>query len=82
MKLEDLESIVRAAGIDTSLMRMGAASCIASEGCHGVTVDDLQKIVDATLELAARGLDELFYYSASQVVRAARSQAEGGKEGT
>lgn len=45
MKLEDLESIVRAAGIDAGLMSMGAASCIYSEGCDGVTMGDFLKLV-------------------------------------
>ncbi len=49
MTSEELEQIVAEAGVDTGLMRMGAASCIASEGCAGVTLDDLQKIVAAAL---------------------------------
>ena len=41
------EDLIRSVGMDSGLMDMGAASCIYSEGCEGVTVSDLHRILQA-----------------------------------
>ena len=43
----EAEDLIRSVGMDSGLMDMGAASCIYSEGCEGVTVSDLHKILQA-----------------------------------
>lgn len=47
MTPQDLQAIVRSVGMDAGLMEMGAASCIYSDGCEGVTMADFQKLADA-----------------------------------
>ena len=45
MKIEILERLAKQAGM-VSLLNQGAASCVHSEGCNGVTQQHLEKFAE------------------------------------
>ena len=47
MTKDEIIKLAREAGIDVSLYDMGAASCVFSEGCHGVARDEFQRFARA-----------------------------------
>ena len=50
MTKDEIIKLAREAGIDVSLYDMGAASCVFSEGCHGVARDEFQRFARACYE--------------------------------
>jgi predicted nucleic acid-binding protein len=50
MTKDEIIKLAREAGIDVSLYDMGAASCVFSEGCHGVARDEFQRFASACYE--------------------------------
>lgn len=50
MTKEEIIKLAREAGIDVSLYDMGAASCVFSEGCHGVARTDFEHFARACYE--------------------------------
>ena len=50
MTKDEIIKLAREAGIDVSLYDMGAASCVFSEGCHGVARDEFQRFARACHE--------------------------------
>ena len=50
MTKDEIIKLAREAGIDVSLYDMGAASCVFSEGCHGVARDEFQRFAKACYE--------------------------------
>ena len=50
MTKDEIIKLAREAGIDVSLYDMGAASCVFSEGCHGVARSDFQQFAQACYE--------------------------------
>lgn len=50
MTKDEIIKLAREAGIDVSLYDMGAASCVFSEGCHGVARTDFEHFARACYE--------------------------------
>lgn len=50
MTKDEIIKMASEAGINVSLYDMGAASCVFSEGCHGVARDEFQKFARACYE--------------------------------
>lgn len=56
---EDLERMAREAGMQTDCMNHGAASCVYTEGCNGVSQSALQRFAELVRADCAKVCEEI-----------------------